>query len=71
VDDQGISHSGIGKLKFEENQIVENAQALIRTLVSVKPASSKGTYLVSAHLTSSMGPGIKLDTTEFTKSAAK
>ncbi len=71
VDDQGISHSGIGKIKFEENQIVENAQALIKTLVAVKPASAKGTYLISAHLTSSMGPGIKLDTTEFTKSAAK
>jgi large subunit ribosomal protein L1 len=71
VDDQGISHAGIGKIQFAENQIVENAQALIKTLVSVKPASAKGTYLISAHLTSSMGPGIKLDTTEFTKSVAK
>jgi large subunit ribosomal protein L1 len=71
VDDQGISHAGIGKIQFAENQIIENAQALIKTLVSVKPASAKGTYLISAHLTSSMGPGIKLDTTEFTKSAAK
>ena len=71
VDDQGISHAGIGKIQFSESQIVENAKALIKTLVLVKPASAKGTYLISAHLTSSMGPGIKLDTTEFTKSVTK
>jgi large subunit ribosomal protein L1 len=71
VDDQGICHAGVGKIKFDETQIVENAKSLIKTLVSVKPASSKGTYLISAHLTSSMGPGIKLDTTEFTKTVAK
>jgi large subunit ribosomal protein L1 len=71
VDDQGICHAGVGKIKFEEKQILENAQALIKTLVSVKPASAKGTYLISAHLTSSMGPGIKVDTTEFTKTVAK
>jgi large subunit ribosomal protein L1 len=71
VDDQGICHAGVGKIKFEEKQILENAQALIKTLVSVKPASAKGTYLISAHLTSSMGPGIKVDTGEFTKTIAK
>ena len=71
VDDQGICHAGIGKIKFQENQILENAQTLIRTLVSVKPASAKGTYLVSAHLSSSMGPGIKLETAEYLKTAAK
>jgi large subunit ribosomal protein L1 len=71
VDDQGICHAGVGKIQFTEPQIVENAQALIKTLVSVKPASAKGTYLMSAHITSSMGPGIKVDTTEFTKSTAK
>lgn len=71
VDDQGICHAGVGKIKFEEKQIIENAAALIKTLVSVKPASAKGTYLVSAHLTSSMGPGIKVDTAEFTKTMAK
>ena len=71
VDDQGICHAGIGKIKFQENQILENAQTLIRTLVSVKPASAKGTYLVSAHLSSSMGPGIKLETAEYLKTASK
>ncbi len=71
VDDQGICHAGVGKIQFSEPQIVDNAKALIKTLVSVKPASAKGTYLVSAHITSSMGPGIKVDTTEFTKSTAK
>ena len=71
VDDQGICHAGIGKIQFGEKQIQENAEMLIKTLVSVKPASAKGTYLLSAHLTSSMGPGIKVDTGEFTKSMAK
>lgn len=69
VDDQGICHAGIGKIQFSEGQIVENAQTLIRTLVSVKPASAKGTYLMAAHLTSSMGPGIKLETAEYLKVA--
>ncbi|HET9869313.1 MAG TPA: 50S ribosomal protein L1, partial [bacterium] len=69
VDDQGICHAGVGKLQFSEQQIVENAQTLIRTLVAVKPASAKGTYLMSAHLTSSMGPGIKLETAEYLKTA--
>lgn len=71
VDDQGICHAGVGKIKFDEKQIVENAQTLIKTLVSVKPASAKGNYLLSAHLTSSMGPGIKVDTAEFTKTLTK
>lgn len=71
VDDQGICHAGIGKIKFGENQILENASTLIKTLVSAKPASSKGTYLISAYLTSSMGPGIKVDTAEFTKAMAQ
>jgi large subunit ribosomal protein L1 len=71
VDDQGICHAGIGKVQFSPEQIIENAKSLIKTLVSVKPASAKGTYLISAHLTSSMGPGIKVDTTEFTKTLAK
>ena len=71
VDDQGICHAGIGKIQFNEDQIVENAKTLIKTLVSVKPASAKGSYLISAHLTSSMGPGIKVETAEFTKTLAK
>ena len=71
VDEQGICHAGIGKIQFNENQIVENAETLIKTLVSVKPASAKGNYLLSAYITSSMGPGIKVDTSEFMKTGAK
>ncbi|HVZ80382.1 MAG TPA: 50S ribosomal protein L1 [bacterium] len=71
VDDQGICHAGIGKIQFNEEQIRQNAETLIKTLVSVKPSSAKGTYLISANLSSSMGPGIKVDTGEFTKSTAK
>ena len=71
VDEQGICHAGIGKIQFNENQIVENAQTLLKTLVSVKPASAKGHYLLSAYITSTMGPGIKVDTSEFMKTGAK
>jgi len=71
VDDQAICHLGIGKLQFEEAQILENAQTVLRTLVSVKPSASKGIYLISATLSSTMGPGIPLDTAEFMKVAAK
>ena len=62
--------SSFGRKQYRR-ALQSSAQALIKTLVAVKPASAKGTYLISAHLTSSMGPGIKLDTAEFTKSAAK
>jgi large subunit ribosomal protein L1 len=71
VDDAGICHSGIGKIRFSEQQILENAEMLIKTLVSVKPAASKGVYLLSAFLTSTMGPGLKLDVAPYVKAAAK
>jgi large subunit ribosomal protein L1 len=71
VDDQGICHLGIGKIQFSEAQIEENARAILQALVAAKPAASKGAYLVSSYLSSTMGPGIPLDTSEFMKVAAK
>lgn len=71
VDDQAICHLGIGKIQFEENAILENARTVLQTLVAAKPAASKGIYLQSATLTSTMGPGFKLDTSEFMKVLAK
>jgi large subunit ribosomal protein L1 len=71
VDDAGICHAGIGKIRFSEQQIVENAETLIKTLVAAKPAASKGTYILSTTLTSTMGPGIKLDTAPYLKVLSK
>ena len=62
VDKTGIIHTGIGKVSFDENKIVDNIRALVNTVVKLKPASAKGTYLKSISLSSTMGPGIFLDT---------
>jgi len=62
VDKTGIIHTGIGKVSFDENKIIDNIRALINTVVKLRPASAKGTYLKSISLSSTMGPGILLDT---------
>jgi len=59
-DPQAIIHSIIGKLSFDENKLVENAQTLIAQIVSLKPASAKGQYIKSIALSSTMGPGVKV-----------
>jgi large subunit ribosomal protein L1 len=61
VDKTGIIHSGIGKVSFEEEKLVENVRAFIGTIVKLKPAAAKGTYLRSISLSSTMGPGIYLE----------
>ena len=61
VDKTGIVHSTIGKASFDENQLKENAMAFINTIIKLKPAAAKGTYIKSLTLNSTMGPGIKLD----------
>ena len=61
VDKTGIIHSGIGKLSFQENQIVENVKTFINAIVKLKPASAKGTYLRSISISSTMSPGIFVD----------
>jgi len=62
VDKKGIVHASIGKVSFEPQKIKENAEELIHTLNKMKPASTKGTYMKSIALSSTMGPGIKVDT---------
>src|SRR5487761_773039 len=57
----GIVHAGIGKASFDEAKLLENARALADAIVKAKPAGAKGTYLKAAALSSTMGPGIKLD----------
>lgn len=61
VDKQAIVHQGIGKVSFDAPKLTENAKAFIASLSSVKPASIKGAYIKSAAVTTTMGPGIKID----------
>ena len=62
VDKFGIIHSRIGKVSFNADQIADNAQEFINTIIKLKPSSAKGTYLRSIYLSSTMSPSIKLDT---------
>ena len=62
VDKYGIIHTSVGKASFDENKLSENIKALIQTIVRLKPASAKGSYLKSISLSSTMGPGIKMVT---------
>ena len=64
VEKQGIIHSGIGKLSFTEDQLKVNFRALTDAIVKAKPSGAKGKYLKKVSLTSSMGPGLKIDTAE-------
>ena len=61
VDKNGIVHSSIGKVSFTPEQIVENAREFVNTLIKLKPATAKGTYLKSIYLSSTMSPGVKTD----------
>ncbi len=64
VDKTGIVHTPIGKLDFETNMLVENANAFISTIIKLKPSSAKGQYVKSLFLSSSMGPGLKINSDE-------
>ncbi|MBL4753064.1 MAG: 50S ribosomal protein L1 [Flavobacteriales bacterium] len=61
VDKGGIIHAQVAKVSFDEQKIVENARELIQTVVKLKPSSTKGTYIKSITLSSTMSPGIKID----------
>ena len=62
VDKNGIVHSSIGKMSFTAEQMKDNAKEFINTLIKLKPAAAKGTYIKSIYLSSTMSPGIKVDT---------
>ena len=64
VEKQGIIHSGIGKLSFSDAQLKQNFEALTQAIVRAKPSGSKGKYVKKVTLTSTMGPGLKIDTAE-------
>ena len=62
VDKTGIVHTSIGKVSFTPEMIAQNAKEFLSTIVKLKPAAAKGTYLKSIYLSSTMSPGIKIDT---------
>jgi large subunit ribosomal protein L1 len=61
VDKTGIVHTTVGKISFDAEKLKENVLALMEVIARAKPASSKGTYLKSVAISTTMGPGIKLD----------
>ena len=61
VDKTGIVHTSIGKVTFTADQIFENAKEFIATIIKLKPAAAKGTYMKSIFLSSTMSKGIKVD----------
>jgi large subunit ribosomal protein L1 len=62
VEKAGIVHAGVGKASFTEQALVENIKAFVDAVVKAKPNGSKGTYLKKVSLSSTMGPGLKIDT---------
>jgi len=65
VDKTGIVHAAIGKASFSADQLTDNAREFLRTLVKLKPAAAKGSYIRSIFLSSTMSPGIKVDAKAF------
>jgi large subunit ribosomal protein L1 len=63
VDKTGIVHAPVGKVSFATDKLVENTKALVDSIIKAKPAAAKGKYVKSATVCSTMGPGIKIDTT--------
>ncbi len=62
VEKAGIVHARIGRASMEANQLVDNLSALVATLVRLKPSSAKGVYMKSITVSSTMGPGVRVDT---------
>src|SRR5699024_448262 len=67
VDSASNLHAPIGKISFEDDKLVENFSALVETIVRAKPAASKGTYIRNVVITSTMGPAIKVDVSDFVR----
>jgi large subunit ribosomal protein L1 len=61
LDRTGIIHVPLGKVSFEDDRLVDNLAAVVEAVVRAKPAGAKGQYIRTATLTTTMGPGMKLD----------
>ncbi|HZT74973.1 MAG TPA: 50S ribosomal protein L1 [Terriglobales bacterium] len=70
TDKQGLIHAAVGKISFPADKLRENARALLTSVLRAKPPAAKGKYLRAVTLTSTMGPGVPLDTAEI-EAAAK
>jgi large subunit ribosomal protein L1 len=70
VDKAGIIHTTIGKKSFEPSQLLENARALLDAVLKAKPAASKGVYLKKISVSTTMGPGVRIDPVSITSEAA-
>lgn len=70
MDKQSNLHSSIGRLSFDNAKIVDNARAFMNSVVGAKPKGVKGAFVVKAHLSSTMGPGIELDMSEIVREGA-
>jgi large subunit ribosomal protein L1 len=62
VDKTGIIHAPVGKTSFSSDRLVANTKALVESIVKAKPAAAKGKYLKSITVSSTMGPGVPIDT---------
>ena len=67
VEKNGIIHNSIGKVSFSKGKIVENARVFIEAILKAKPQAAKGIYMKKVTITSTMGPGIKLDKSSISK----
>ena len=61
VDKFGIVHSSVGKVRFSADQIVDNVNEFMNTVIKLKPATAKGTYVQSVYLSTTMSPGLQID----------
>eukprot|EP00657_Telonema_sp_P-1_P002958 TRINITY_DN1690_c0_g1_i6.p1 TRINITY_DN1690_c0_g1~~TRINITY_DN1690_c0_g1_i6.p1 ORF type:complete len:140 (+),score=15.43 TRINITY_DN1690_c0_g1_i6:220-639(+) len=66
VDKYGIVHAAVGKLSFSKEQIIENAEELIATLLKLKPSAAKGTYIKSIALSGTMTPSVRVEAVPYT-----
>jgi large subunit ribosomal protein L1 len=64
VEKAGIVHTSLGKMNFESDHLVENTKAFFNTIVKLKPSSAKGLYIRSVFLSTTMGPGLKINKDE-------
>jgi len=67
TDSYGNVHSVIGKVSFTEEQLVENLTTFVETIIKIKPTTVKGSYIKNISVSSTMGPGIKIDSNSFDK----
>lgn len=69
VEKAGIVHAGVGKASFTEQALIENIKALVDSIIKAKPSGAKGTYLKRMSISSTMGPGVKIDTSNISAGA--